>query len=166
MTAGDFHKNGHPDKQAGVHFYSTLRDELLNGEVFTHPERPRAMTERSRQSDNTLRPHSALRYQPLTPETAPSLIDGLLPPTSDLAPNHETLRQKTEHNTTIGQTQLLPHGLHVPLSSPKYLRQSTTQALRYLHVAVWHSSEVWVYSFAILVTDLCSLILKNCAVIL
>ena len=47
-----------------------LRDELLNGEIFTSLKEAQILTERWRREYNEFRPHSALNYQ--TP--APSVV--------------------------------------------------------------------------------------------
>jgi transposase InsO family protein len=49
-------------------FNGKLRDELLNREVFTTLIEATVLIENWRQEYNTVRPHSALRYQPPTPE--------------------------------------------------------------------------------------------------
>jgi transposase InsO family protein len=46
-----------------------LRDELLNGELFYTLHEARVIVEGWRQRYNTARPHSALGYRPLAPET-------------------------------------------------------------------------------------------------
>jgi len=59
-------------------FNGKLRDELLNGEIFTTLREAQVLIERWRQHYNTTRPHSSLRYRPPAPET-------ILPPASALA---------------------------------------------------------------------------------
>jgi len=59
-------------------FNSKLRDELLNGEIFTTLREAQVLIERWRQHYNTIRPHSSLGYNPPAPET-------ILPPASILA---------------------------------------------------------------------------------
>jgi transposase InsO family protein len=44
-----------------------LRDEFLNGEIFYSLKEARILTERWRVHDNTVRPHSSLRYRPPAP---------------------------------------------------------------------------------------------------
>ncbi len=50
-------------------FNARLRDELLNGEIFYTREEAKAVIETWRRHYNTVRPHSALRYQPPAPQT-------------------------------------------------------------------------------------------------
>ena len=59
-------------------FNSKLRDELLNGEIFTTLREAQVLIERWRQHYNTVRPHSSLGYRPPVPET-------ILPPAFDLS---------------------------------------------------------------------------------
>jgi putative transposase len=49
-------------------FNGKLRDELLNREVFTTLMEAKVLIENWRQEYNTVRPHSALRYRPPSPE--------------------------------------------------------------------------------------------------
>lgn len=64
-------------------FNSKLRDELLNGEIFTTLREAQVLIERWRRHYNTVRPHSSLGYRPPAPET-------LLPPAFD--PSYASLR--------------------------------------------------------------------------
>ena len=50
-------------------FNGKLRDELLNGEIFTTLTEARILIEQWRRGYNNFRPHSALRYRPPAPET-------------------------------------------------------------------------------------------------
>jgi transposase InsO family protein len=50
-------------------FNGKLRDELLNGEIFYTLREAKVLIERWRRHYNTVRPHSALGYQPPAPET-------------------------------------------------------------------------------------------------
>ncbi len=54
-------------------FNSKLRDELLNGEVFTMLTEAKIIIEQWRREYNQVRPHSALGYRPPAPETKLSL---------------------------------------------------------------------------------------------
>ncbi len=54
-------------------FNSKLRDELLNGEVFTTLIEGKIIIEQWRREYNQVRPHSALGYRPPAPETIMSL---------------------------------------------------------------------------------------------
>lgn len=56
---------------------SKLRDELLNGEIFTTLREAQVLIERWRNHYNAVRPHSSLSYKPPAPET-------ILPPASAL----------------------------------------------------------------------------------
>jgi putative transposase len=57
-------------------FNSKLRDELLNGEIFTTLREAQVLIERWRRHYNAVRPHSSLGYRPQAPET-------ILPPVFD-----------------------------------------------------------------------------------
>jgi putative transposase len=59
-------------------FNSKLRDELLNGEIFTTLYEAKVLIERWRRHYNAIRPHSSLGYRPPAPET-------VLPPAFNLA---------------------------------------------------------------------------------
>jgi putative transposase len=50
-------------------FNSKLRDELLNGEIFTTLTEAKILIEQWRREYNKIRPHSALGYRPPAPET-------------------------------------------------------------------------------------------------
>ena len=50
-------------------FNSKLRDELLNGEIFTTLTEAKILIEQWRREYNQVRPHSALGYRPPAPET-------------------------------------------------------------------------------------------------
>jgi putative transposase len=54
-------------------FNGKLRDELLNGEIFTTLTEARILIEQWRQEYNHIRPHSSLGYQPPAPEAKLSL---------------------------------------------------------------------------------------------
>jgi len=49
-------------------FNGKLRDELLNGEIFTTFTEARVLIERWRNQYNRVRPHSSLGYRPPAPE--------------------------------------------------------------------------------------------------
>ena len=51
-------------------FNGSLRDELLNGEIFCSLAEVRVLFEAWRRHYNTVRPHSSLGYRPPAPETA------------------------------------------------------------------------------------------------
>jgi putative transposase len=59
-------------------FNSKLREELLNGEIFTTLYEAKVLIECWRRHYNTIRPHSSLGYRPPAPET-------ILPPAFNLA---------------------------------------------------------------------------------
>jgi transposase InsO family protein len=59
-------------------FNGKLRDELLNGEIFTTLREAQVLIERWRRHYNAIRPHSALGYRPPAPET-------ILPPALQLS---------------------------------------------------------------------------------
>ena len=50
-------------------FNGKLRDELLNGEIFTTLQEAKVLTEVWRREYNQVRPHSSLSYKPPAPET-------------------------------------------------------------------------------------------------
>ena len=68
-------------------FNSRLRDELLNGEIFTTLHEAQALIESWRRHYNAVRPHSSLGYQPPAPQA-------ILPPACGLpyAPLRSALR--------------------------------------------------------------------------
>jgi len=51
-------------------FNGSLRDELLNGEIFYTLAEARVLIEAWRRHYNTVRPHSSLGYRPPAPEAA------------------------------------------------------------------------------------------------
>jgi len=60
-------------------FNARLRDELLNGEIFTTLLEAKVLIENWRREYNTIRPHSALGYKPPAPEAVmPSPMRGSL----------------------------------------------------------------------------------------
>jgi transposase InsO family protein len=52
-----------------------LRDELLNGEIFTTLLEAKVLIENWRVEYNQIRPHSSLNYQPPAPETITPKIE-------------------------------------------------------------------------------------------
>ena len=56
-------------------FNGTLRDELLNGEIFYSLNEARIVIERWRREYNEIRPHSSLGYRPPAP-LSPSIRGG------------------------------------------------------------------------------------------
>lgn len=60
-------------------FNGKLRDELLNGEIFYTLKEAQILIEQWRCHYNTVRPHSALRYRPPTPETVQGFPQFLVP---------------------------------------------------------------------------------------
>jgi putative transposase len=55
-------------------FNGSLRDELLNGEIFYSLAEAKVLIEAWRRHYNTIRPHSSLGYRPPAPEAAPSPV--------------------------------------------------------------------------------------------
>ena len=49
-------------------FNGTLRDELLNGEIFYNPEEARVLTKQWKDHYSQVRPHSSLGYRPPAPQ--------------------------------------------------------------------------------------------------
>jgi len=60
-------------------FNSKLRDELLNGEVFSSLAEAQVLIEAWRRHYNTVRPHSSLGYRPPAPETIVPRSGGIAP---------------------------------------------------------------------------------------
>ena len=54
----------------GLRLNGSLRDELLNGEIFYSLAEAKVLIEAWRRHYNTVRPHSSLGYRPPAPETA------------------------------------------------------------------------------------------------
>ena len=65
ITPGSPRENGNCES-----FNGSMRDELLNGEIFYTLAEARVLIETWRRHYNTVRPHSSLRYRPPAPETA------------------------------------------------------------------------------------------------
>ena len=65
ITPGSPWENGYCES-----FNGSLRDELLNGEIFYTLAEAQILIEAWRRHYNTVRPHSSLGYQPPAPETA------------------------------------------------------------------------------------------------
>jgi len=78
ITPGSPWENGYNES-----FNGSLRDELLNGEIFYSLVQARVLIEAWRRHYNTVRPHSSLGYQPPTPEAATPTL-----PVSSSAPLH------------------------------------------------------------------------------
>lgn len=79
-------ENGYNESSNG-----SLRDELLNGEIFYSLAEAKVLIEAWRRHYNTIRPHSSLGYRPPAPETAlPPL------PTSGSATLHLQTAMATE----------------------------------------------------------------------
>jgi transposase InsO family protein len=55
-------------------FNGSLRDELLNGEIFYSLTEAQILIEAWRRHYNTVRPHSSLGYRPPAPEAVPSPV--------------------------------------------------------------------------------------------
>jgi putative transposase len=55
-------------------FNGSLRDELLNGEIFYSLAEAKVLIEAWRRHYNTIRPHSSLGYRPPAPEAVPSPV--------------------------------------------------------------------------------------------
>ncbi|WP_267352133.1 IS3 family transposase [Sphingomonas sp. GM_Shp_2] len=66
ITPGSPWENGYNES-----FNGSLRDELLNGEIFYSLAEARVLIEAWRRHYNTVRPHSSLGYRPPAPEAAP-----------------------------------------------------------------------------------------------
>ena len=73
---------GKPQQNAFIEsFNGSLRDELLNGEIFYTLREAQILVERWRRHYNEVRPHSALGYKPPAPQTRRSDINWVVPPT-------------------------------------------------------------------------------------
>jgi transposase InsO family protein len=68
ITPGSPWENGYCES-----FNGSLRDELLDGEIFYSLTEAKVLIEAWRRHYNTIRPHSSLGYQPPAPETASPL---------------------------------------------------------------------------------------------
>ena len=64
-TPGSPWENGYNES-----FNGSLRDELLNGEIFYSLAEAKVLIEAWRRHYNTVRPHSSLGYRPPAPEAA------------------------------------------------------------------------------------------------
>ncbi len=64
ITPGSPWENGYCES-----FNGSMRDELLNGEIFYTLAEARILIEAWRRHYNTVRPHSSLGYRPPAPET-------------------------------------------------------------------------------------------------
>ncbi|QUM71481.1 IS3 family transposase [Sphingopyxis granuli] len=69
ITPGSPWENGYCES-----FNGSLRDELLNGEIFYSLAEARILIEAWRRHYNTVRPHSSLGYRPPAPEAVPSPV--------------------------------------------------------------------------------------------
>ncbi len=69
ITPGSPWENGYNES-----FNGSLRDELLNGEIFYSLAEAKILIEAWRRHYNTVRPHSSLGYRPPAPEAAPSPV--------------------------------------------------------------------------------------------
>ena len=67
ITLGSPWENGYCE-----FFNGSLRDELLNGEIFYSLNETNILIEAWRRHYNATRPHSALGYRPPAPEAAPA----------------------------------------------------------------------------------------------
>ncbi len=66
ITPGSPWENGYCES-----FNGSLRNELLNGEIFYSLAEAQVLIEAWRRHYNTFRPHSSLGYRPPAPETGP-----------------------------------------------------------------------------------------------
>jgi transposase InsO family protein len=80
ITPGSPWENGFNER-----FNGSLRDELLNGEIFYTLTEARTLIEQWRCHYNQVRPHSALHYQPPAPKV-------IIPTTQGLAPSSASLK--------------------------------------------------------------------------
>ena len=64
-----FIEPGSPGRMAIISFNGTLRDELLNGEIFYTLKEAQILIEQWRRHYNTVRPHSSLGYRSPAPQT-------------------------------------------------------------------------------------------------
>jgi putative transposase len=89
IAPGSLWENGYNES-----FNGSLRDELLNGEIFYSLAEARVLIEAWRRHYNTVRPHSSLGYRPPAPEAATPPL-----PASGSASLH--LRQAMAAETTM-----------------------------------------------------------------
>lgn len=69
ITPGSPWENGYNES-----FNGSLRDELLNGEIFYSLAEAKVLIEAWRRHYNTVRPHSSLGYRPPAPDAVPSPV--------------------------------------------------------------------------------------------
>jgi putative transposase len=81
ITPGSPWENGYCES-----FNGSLRDELLDGEIFYSLAKAQILIEAFRQHDNTVRPHSSLGYRPPAPEAAPWPVPPSVSATRHLRP--------------------------------------------------------------------------------
>ncbi len=103
ITPGSPWENGYCEP-----FNGSMRDELLNGEIFYTLAEAQILIEAWRQHYDTERPHSSLGYWPPAPETAtpPWLFSGLRfapPPVSHGAGGNLALPIHADHSVGPGQ---------------------------------------------------------------
>ncbi len=103
ITPGSPWENGYCES-----FNGSMRDELLNGEIFYTLTEATILIERWRQHYNTLRPHSSLGYQPPAPEAAPPATAALRfryapPAASHSARGNLALTINADHSVGAGQ---------------------------------------------------------------
>jgi len=79
ITPGSPWENGFNER-----FNGSLRDELLNGEIFYSLLEAKAMIENWRRHYNEVRPHSSLNYQPPAPKVMIASPQGLSPHSATL----------------------------------------------------------------------------------
>lgn len=85
ITPGSPWENGFNER-----FNGSLRDELLNGEVFYSLAEAKAMIESWRNHYNEIRPHSSLNYQPPAPKV-------IIPRPHGLSPHSAALHASINH---------------------------------------------------------------------
>lgn len=94
-------------------FNSSLRDELLNGEIFGSLAEAKVLIEAWRRHYNTIRPHSSLGYRPPAPEGGNG--NG----------GNRALTINTDHSVGAGQTQPVAPFLWDKVRTEKGLQKLT-----------------------------------------
>ena len=106
-------------------FNGTLRDELLDREIFYTLTEAQILIERWRRQHNTVRPHSALGYRPPAPEAVvPTPIGRLI--MSDVSPENDD-RLELQYGGALGVPRTERMG---PMKRSKFSEEQVAYALR------------------------------------
>jgi hypothetical protein len=105
-------------RQEGESVKARVRDELLNGEVFTTLREAQILIERWRGHYNTVRPHSALGYRPPAPK---SIVPIDQRPTMHYHSNRTTQWGHTKVSATIPMIKLVCRMAMLPIARRRML---------------------------------------------